>query len=577
MGPLELRTLYGQVYTKFANPDYLSENCQTPITTTMDPLYRGTTCLEIEHVGQAFHNYEQYIAEWSKNVTSGISTSTTLALRPKPQGTLYDNTTVTGSWIETQNMTELTMKYGRMVNNVTAAMPHAGIFAAARDPSNGIRQPDDLGGQGEYEIEASVPSPALNVLCVGMSEEELAPLIYTKWPDTAGEFDGTTWNFEPPGDIPIYPDWLNRTVVDELFGFGQKYGQRPPIFPKLPKPYNTLLNTTGLFTADAIYILGAAPENFSPEYVLCSLKAKQTDLCSTRYKVASSGGRLGSECEIPGNSMQYSRRVEDVLDEGWETDWKNVASEWATSISLGSGIMDGAASNARLLTQLIPKFDRETNTSSLDPELPSIGEALAVMAGSTLLLSTQNAPFVPFWNYSTTYINESVYQSFNATLRAVGYAAGGTERWQGVFYIVLLFTFVTNVICLAFMVFEVRGKQMTDFTEPQNLFALAINSPPALRLQGACGAGPTGRQLDDRWYVGMDEADQHYYIRAKAEEKIPYQSPTMSQIGNKDDKGRGHFEPFEMGGDIKPAAASPAVKDFRKLSRRDTLLARLYY
>lgn len=577
MGPLEERLLQGQVFTKFANPVYLEENCQTPITTAMDPLYRGTTCLQIEHVGQAFHNYEQYIETWSQSIASGNSTSTILALRPKPQASLYDNTTVTGSWIETQNMTELSIRYGRMVNNITAAMPHAGIFAAARDPANRIRQPDDLGGQGEYEIEASVPSPAVNVLCVGMSEEELAPLIYTKWPNTAGEFDGTKWNFNPPDDIPVYPDWLNRTVVDELFEFGEKYGQRPPVFPKLPKPYNTILNTTGLFTANAIYVLGAAPENFSPEYVLCALRAKQSDLCSTRYKVASSGGKLTAECEIPGNSMQYGRKVQDVLDGEWEIDWKNIASEWATALSLGSGIMDGAASNARLLTQLIPKFDNTTNTSSLDPKLPSISEALAVMAGSTLLLSTQNAPFVPFWNYSTSYLNESVYQTFNATLRAVDYFAGGTEKWQGVFYVVLLFAFLANTMCLAFMLLEVRGKHMTDFTEPQNLFSLAVNSPATSRLQGACGAGPTGRQLKECWYVGMDESDEHYYIRAKADEKTPYRSPIMSQMGTKDNKDGIYVESFEAEGDTKPAATSPAVQDFRKLSGRATFLARLYY
>jgi hypothetical protein len=43
------------------------------------------------------------------------------------------------------------------------------------------------------------------------------------------------------------------------------------------------------------------------------------------------------------------------------------------------------------LTQLVPK------TPALDPALPSIAEAIAVMAGSTLLQATKDAPFVEFF------------------------------------------------------------------------------------------------------------------------------------------------------------------------------------
>ena len=57
---------------------------------------------------------------------------------------LYDNTTVTGSWMNIQNMTLLSNEHHRTMNNVTMAMPHAGVFAAARDSRNGIVQPQDL-------------------------------------------------------------------------------------------------------------------------------------------------------------------------------------------------------------------------------------------------------------------------------------------------------------------------------------------------------------------------------------------------------------------------------------------------
>jgi hypothetical protein len=46
-------------------------------------------------------------------------------------------------------------KYSRIINNVTMAMPHSGIYAAARDKKNGIMQPGELQGLGEFHIRAS--------------------------------------------------------------------------------------------------------------------------------------------------------------------------------------------------------------------------------------------------------------------------------------------------------------------------------------------------------------------------------------------------------------------------------------
>ena len=91
-----------------------------------------------------YHNYEQYLIEWTKNIDSGNG-SAILGERPRPIGVLYDNTTVRGSWIHAQNITELSKKFAdRVINNISMAMPHAGVFAAARDPLNDIIQPQDL-------------------------------------------------------------------------------------------------------------------------------------------------------------------------------------------------------------------------------------------------------------------------------------------------------------------------------------------------------------------------------------------------------------------------------------------------
>jgi hypothetical protein len=563
--------LQGKVTASYGNTQYLASVCETPVTNHMDALYRNTTCLQIEHVGSAYHNYEQWMKGWSQRVGNNSETSGELTKRPQPSGSIWDNTTVAGSWIDIQDMATLSKKYGRMVNNITMAMPHGGIPAAAMDPRNKIKQPRDTSGEGKYNIEASVPSPAVNVLCTGLTEEELSPLVYASWPG-GSKFNMTSWNTSPPDDVPRSPSWLNRTVVDELFQFGPKYGQVPPIFGKFPKPYNTILNTTGPWPANAIYLLGTTPpsqNNNTPPYVMCAMRGKQTGRCSTKYSADSSGAVLSTRCEDPQNDLQYDRRGREFIEGYWDPDWKNIASEWANALSLNSGITDGAASNSRLLMQMMPRYEEDKQTFSLDPTLPSMAEALAVMAGSTLILSSRDAPFVPFWNYSIESgnpLNEPVYQAFEATIQAVGYASGGKERWQGVFYVILVFAFLTSAVCLGFMIFEARGRQVTDFTEPQNMFALALNSPQTAQLQGACGCGPWGKQLKERWFIGMEEDDEHYYIRSKNEENIPLIRSTMSSS---------HLEPMEMD-DGTGKMVSPMVNEFRKVSKRHSFLAKLY-
>ncbi|KAJ5301953.1 hypothetical protein N7508_006816 [Penicillium antarcticum] len=566
-GPVEPKVFHGQVFASFGNPFYLASNCKTPVTNQMDPDNRNTTCLQIEHVGHAYHNYQQWITKWSSAVANNNATSTNLHNRPQPTGSLWDNTTVTGSWIQIQNITTLSKKHKRMVNNITMAMPHGGITAAAMDPLNKIEQPKSASasGEGKYTLDASVPSPAINVLCAGMTEKELEPLVYSSWPG-GQKFDPTSWSVQPPDDVPRTPSWLNRTVVDDLFEFGPKHGQRPPIFGKYPKPYNTILNTTGLWPANSIYLLGAS-NTTNPAYVLCSLRAKQTGVCSTRYSAASSGAFLSSICEHPTNEVQYNRRyARREFEEGaWEPDYKNVVSVWANALSLGAGVSDGEASNARLLMQMMPKYDNVTDSFSLDPRMPSIGEGLAVMAGSTLILSSQDAPFVQGWNYSLAehnVLSEGVYQYFDGELQAVGYASGWTERWQGVFYVILVFAFLTSAVCLGFVIFEARGRQITDFTEPQNLFALAVNSPQTEQLKGACGCGPWGKQLKERWFIGMEEEDEHYYIRSKMEGNTPYLGAAA------------RMEQMEVEDGAK--GLSPAVDEFRKVSKRNSYLARFY-
>ena len=72
-------------------------------------------------------------------------------------------------------------------------------------------------------------------------------------------------------------------------------------------------------------------------------------------------------------------------------------------------------------------------------------------------------------------LDPGIYEKFNATITSQQYTSGVTQKWQGMFYIVLALVFATNVFCLTY--FCVRNGLVTDFTELQNLFSLAVNSP----------------------------------------------------------------------------------------------------
>ncbi|KAK6584707.1 hypothetical protein PZA11_002931 [Diplocarpon coronariae] len=158
---------------------------------------------------------------------------------------LYDNTTVVGSWVagNTSNMASAYEQFGRIVNNVTLSMPHAGLHAAARDPKNGVLQPEELAGDEEYLIAASVKLQA-------------AP------------------NYQ--NEIQLVPgeEYLNVTVVDDIFGWGATYNRNPPVFPMVglpnlssrfyssqyPMDYNSITSiTVDEPDGDAIYMLIKAP------------------------------------------------------------------------------------------------------------------------------------------------------------------------------------------------------------------------------------------------------------------------------------------------------------------------------
>lgn len=176
--------------------------------------------------------------------------------------------------------------------------------------------------------------------------------------------------------------------------------------------------------------------------------------------------------------------------------------------------------------------------------LPSIAEALAVMAGCALLMSTKDAPFVEFFVSDASFatvqacladheisknytVSEGTllpgnYQYFNASIEAQQYASGGTAQYQRAFIVVLFAVFILNLLALVY--FLTHRDWYADVSEPSNLFSIAINSPPSKELAGSCGGGPHGKQFRSSWKLQEDGG--HVYMES-LEEKPSEETRTM--------------------------------------------------
>lgn len=96
---------------------------------------------------------------------------------------------------------------------------------------------------------------------------------------------------------------------------------------------------------------------------------------------------------------------------------------------------------------------------------------------------------------------------------------------------ILIATFLLNTLMLVY--FVLQPGLVTDFSQPPQLFALAINSPAAREFAGSCGTGPKGKQYKVKWTVGQDQ--NHLYIAPSADQdlKAPkvHQTPSTMATG----------------------------------------------
>lgn len=106
---------------------------------------------------------------------------------------------------------------------------------------------------------------------------------------------------------------------------------------------------------------------------------------------------MESLCEEKAGDMAYIKRDPGAQTRAGIPNWRDIGFDWSNSLSLQTGIMDGKASNSRILSQMMlnpTNPDPKNLKVDLSPALPSMGEALAVLAGCTMLLSTYILSFV---------------------------------------------------------------------------------------------------------------------------------------------------------------------------------------
>ncbi|KAF5614222.1 uncharacterized protein FSUBG_102 [Fusarium subglutinans] len=520
-GSWEHKELIGYVRASYANAAYVREDCPYLFNITED-IHAAESCMNVQFSGQSYRNLLNYMNMWTSLNQNGTEVSSDMKKRPGGTTLLHDNTTLYSSWIETEHgdVKAHFEETGRIINNVTLALPHPGVYGASTLKLNGILQPDDLAGVGEYTVRAGVVSPSVNVLCVDMDKKELAPLVYTTWPnakvnntDIPGQktgWPGWTGEVPQPLDGKNKDYYLNRTDVDDIFRWGPKYERRPPVFQMYPFDFNLLTNAT-VYAADAIYTLGKSPE--SKNYTVCQLRSWVSPNCSTEFNISGiAGATMKAHCEDDADENAYRRSFPS--DQGWSApslDWKWLADQWRLSMDLNGGSVNNNASNARILTQLA------LHEPKMPASYPSLAEALAVYSSPLIMISAIGTPFRHYWDQDPKAYPENLIpapgfpQPFNASLITQEYTSGHTQSWQNIFYVILVLVFAINLFCLGY--FIMRSGLVTDFTEPQNLFSLAINSPPSKSFHGSCGGGPEKRHLVVPWKVAYAPSANHYFFQ----------------------------------------------------------------
>jgi len=219
----------------------------------------------------------------------------------------------------------------------------------------------------------------------------------------------------------------------------------------------------------------------------------------------------------------------------------------AEAIGLGTTVGYGYSPVPRFLAEMIPSI-QESESPSLSPTLPSIAEGISALLASFLVQSTINSTFNLLWDPKDPAILPNARdEPFNTTSYGAEYKSGPVLPSQRGFYAILILIFAGNLTCLAHFIFVLHAELDTDCTEPQNAFAMAINSPWSRNLAETYGVMPRSKQLAKGWHLRQNESSHYYFsdipaVQESHDSEFLEESVTMTECEGRRSRGDVHAD-----------------------------------
>ena len=146
--PWEHTVLAGEVAGDFSSTLQANTTCLTEWPDVGDTQWGGSTCLAVKWSSLCGSNFVSYMSAWDDDMARQNPPpwmSDKISERLPIGAALDNNITVTTTWLGDHDIEAASKKAGRIVNNITIAVPHRGVPSAARNTENDLLQPEVSG------------------------------------------------------------------------------------------------------------------------------------------------------------------------------------------------------------------------------------------------------------------------------------------------------------------------------------------------------------------------------------------------------------------------------------------------